>query len=64
MAPWISHQWRQLLLLLLHACTGCCLADVQPDGYDCRMRQLALSYTEDVVLGVRGGWPADGAASS
>jgi hypothetical protein len=29
---------------------------VQSDDYDCLMRRLALSYTQDVVLGARSGW--------
>lgn len=28
----------------------------EEDGYDCLMRQLALSYTQDVVLSQRSGW--------
>ena len=29
---------------------------MQSDGYDCLLRRLALSYTQDVVLGARSGW--------
>ena len=50
-----------LRMLLLAQCT--CTSGqtqrelaVEPDGYDCLMRRLALSYTADVVLGPRGDW--------
>ena len=43
------------LLLLAAVARG---AASPTDPYDCLMRQLALSYTEDVVLGESGGWPA------
>jgi hypothetical protein len=55
----------RLALLLSCVVVGCCSGESEAPkveghqgGYDCLMRSLALSYTEDIVLGARGGWNA------
>ena len=41
---------NSLALIVLALISTSVVAHVQPDGYDCLMRQLALNYTRDVVL--------------